>query len=134
MLNYYLDQSDYKNYIIVLRSMLDVTQLIGSEELSKDAKELEKAAKYNPGPEMAEKTAEFAEKYENIMASVRSVMSDSYDETNKGAIDREDLIFLIDELRGYLSNYQIKEVEELFFTLAQFILLTPLRRLHHPAS
>ncbi|MCR5321861.1 MAG: HAMP domain-containing histidine kinase [Lachnospiraceae bacterium] len=120
MLNYYLDQSDYKNYIIVLRSMLDVTQLIGSEELSKDAKELEKAAKYNPGPEMAEKTAEFAQKYENIMASVRSVMSDSYDETNKGAIDREDLIFLIDELRGYLSNYQIKEVEELFFTLAQF--------------
>ncbi|MBO4415964.1 MAG: hypothetical protein J5824_08305 [Lachnospiraceae bacterium] len=120
MLKLYLDRSDYKNYITVVRSMYEVTQLIGSEELSKEAKELENAAKYSPGPEMAEKTDSFAEKYENIMASVRSVMSDSYDENNKGAIDREDLIFLIDELRGYLSNYQIKEVEELFFTLAQF--------------
>ena len=120
MLKLYLERSDYKNYITVVRSMFEVTQLIGSEELSKEAKELEKAAKYNPGPEMAERTDRFAEEYENIMASVRGVMSDSYDETNKGAIDREDLIFLIDELRGYLSNYQIKEVEELFFTLAQF--------------
>ncbi|MBP5331575.1 MAG: hypothetical protein J6Y89_06955 [Lachnospiraceae bacterium] len=120
MLNYYLDQSDYKNYIVVIRSMYEVTQLIGSEELSKEAKELEKAAKYNPGPEMAERTAEFAEKFETILVSVRAVMADSADEANKGAIDREDLIYLIDELRGYLSNYQIREVEELFFTLAQF--------------
>ncbi len=120
MLNYYLDQSDYKNYIVIIRSMYDAARLIGSEELSKEAKELEKAAKYNPGPEMAERTAEFAENFENILASVRSVMTDSTDETNKGAIDREDLIYLINELRGYLSDYQIREVEELFFTLAQF--------------
>ncbi len=120
MLNYYLEQSDYKNYIIIIRSMLEVTQLIGSESLSKEARELEKAVKYNPGPELLERTAQFAEDFENVLASVRSVMTDASDNANKGAIDREDLIYLINELRGYLSNYQINEVEELFFTLAQF--------------
>ena len=120
MLNYYLDQSDYKNYIVVVHSMLEATQLIGSEKLSEKARELEKAAKYNPTPELAEETAAFAVEYEKMLAAVRSVMTDASDDVNKGAIDREDLIYLINELRGYLSAYQINEVEELFFTLAQF--------------
>ena len=53
-------------------------------------------------------------------SSVRSVMTSASDNAHKGAIDRDDLIYLINELRGYLSDYQINDVEELFFTLAQF--------------
>ena len=37
-----------------------------------------------------------------------------------GEISKEDLISIINELRGYLDEYQLDEVEELFFTLAQF--------------
>ena len=120
MLNYYLDQSDYKNYIVIVHSMIEAAQLIGSEELAAEGKELEKAAKFNPGPELIPASEAFAADFEKTLVAVRSIITDRSEEARQGAIDREDLLYIVNELRGYLSNYQITEVEELFFTLAQF--------------
>ncbi len=125
MLNYYLDQSDYKNYIVTVRGMIEAALLIGSEELAARGSGLEQSAKFNPGPDLIPASAEFAADFEKKLVEIKDVITDRSDDARQGAIDREDLLYLIGELRGYLSNYQITEVEELFFTLAQFSFENP---------
>ena len=120
MLMTYLEHKDYKNYIVTIKSMLEVTMMIGAEELSEKGRALEQAAKYGAGPDFAENSAAFVEEFERTLASVRGVLQDAGDILNKGKIGKDDLLYLIGELRVYLTNYQINEVEEMFFTLAQF--------------
>ncbi len=120
MLMAYLEHKEYKNYIVTIKSMLEATMLIGADELSEKARALENAAKFGAGPEFIEDSAAFVKEFERTLASVRSVIKGSDNTLNKGAIGKEDLLYLIGELRVYLTNYQINEVEEMFFTLAQF--------------
>ncbi|MCR5684239.1 MAG: hybrid sensor histidine kinase/response regulator [Lachnospiraceae bacterium] len=120
MLMTYLEHKDYKNYVVTIKSILEVTMLIGADELTEKARVLENAAKYGTGPEFSQDSAAFAEEFERMLASVRSVLKSADDGPGSGAIGKEDLLYLIGELRVYLTNYQINEVEEMFFTLAQF--------------
>ena len=115
-----MSHKDYKNYVVTIKSILEVTMLIGADELTEKARVLENAAKYGTGPEFSQDSAAFAEEFERMLASVRSVLKSADDGPGSGAIGKEDLLYLIGELRIYLTNYQINEVEEMFFTLAQF--------------
>ena len=42
-------------------------------------------------------------------------------EINKGLIDKEDLLLILYELRGYLSEYRVNEAEMLFYSLSSFM-------------
>ena len=120
MLNYYLEQHDYKNYIIAMHGILGVAQVIGAESLASRCHELEKAARQGVREFLERETRRFGEDFDRLLSSVRSVIMTDDKESNKGAIDREDLMAMVDELKGYLAEYQINEVEELFYTMAQF--------------
>lgn len=124
MLNYYLEQHDYKNYIVAVHGILGVAQVIGAEVLATRCKELEYAAKQGLRDKLERETSVLADAYEKLLSSVRNAIMPSGNEVhkdaNKGAIDRDDLLALIDELKGYLAEYQLTEVEDLFYTLAQF--------------
>ena len=120
MLNYYLEQHDYKNYIIAMHGILGVAQVIGADSIAAKARELENAAKQGKRDQITAETREFSENYEMLLTYIRSVIMTQDKIVSKGLIDREDLRMIIFELRGYLADYRINEVETLFYSLSQF--------------
>ncbi len=120
MLKYYLEQHDYKNYIVAIHGILGVAQVIGADEIAARSRELERAAKQGMREVIERETESFGDAFDKLLTSVRSAIMSQDKNSNKGAIDKEDLIAIINELRVYLADYQLNEVETLFFTLAQF--------------
>lgn len=120
LLSRYLEQHDYKNYIVTMHGILGAAQVIGADDIVAKTRELERAAKQGLRDVIERETPEFADTFDKLLSSVRSALVTKDDTANKGAIDKEDLIAIIDELKAYLSEYQLNEVEELMFTLAQF--------------
>lgn len=120
MLKYYLEQRDYKNYLVVIHGILGVAKVIGAEWIENKTQELERAAKQGLRDMVEKETGALAEAYDKLLTSIRSAIESEEATATKGAIDREDLEGLLLELRKYLEEYQIDEVEELFFSLAQF--------------
>lgn len=120
LLKHYVEQHDYKNYIVTVHGILGVAQMIGADMLASKSRELEQAAKQGMLEMIESETAGFADSFDKLLSSVRNAIMTEDTVVSKGAIDREDLLAIIDELKGYLAEYQLNEVEELFFTLAQF--------------
>ena len=124
MLNYYLEQHDYKNYIVAVHGILGVAQVVGADNLASRCRELEKAAKQGLREILEKETPLFADVYEKLLSSIRNAImtteGNNVKDVSKGAIDRDDLLAIINELKGYLDEYQLPEVEDLFYTLAQF--------------
>lgn len=120
MLSYYLEQHDYKNYIVVIHGILGVAQVIGADMIAAKCRELERAARQGLRDFIERETPIFSESFEKLLAAVRAVITTDEREDSKGAIDKGDLLSIIDELRGYLADYSINEVEDLFYKLAQF--------------
>ena len=121
MLNHYLEQHDYKNYIVTMHGILGVAQVIGAESLEAQARELETAAKQGNRQSLEEKTQAFSEEFDRLLTSIRSAIMTQEKEINKGLIDKEDLLLIIYELQGYLSDYRVSEAEMLFYSLASFM-------------
>lgn len=120
MLQYYLEQRDYKNYIVTMHGILGVARMIGAEWLAEKSIELEKAAKQGLRELIEKETPALADSFDKLLSSIRSAIITKDDAAAKGAIARDDLVGVIEELKGYLEDYRIEEVEELFYTLAQF--------------
>ena len=121
LLNHYLEQHDYKNYIATIHSILAVAQVIGADALVTQARELENAAKQGNRQTLEEKTNAFGEEFDRLLTSVRSAIMTQEKEINKGLIDKEDLLMILYELRGYLSDYRVNEAELLFYSLSSFM-------------
>ncbi|MBR5369310.1 MAG: hypothetical protein IK138_08575 [Lachnospiraceae bacterium] len=120
LLSHYIETHDYKNYIVAMHGILGVARVIGADWLATKSRELEKAAKQGIYGIIEKETGILSEYFEKLLASIKTVLSKDTSETIMGEISKEDLISIINELRGYLDEYQLDEVEELFFTLAQF--------------
>lgn len=120
MLQYYLEQHDYKNYIVTMHGILGVARVIGAEWLAEKSIELEKAAKQGLRELIERETPSLADAFDKLLSSIGSAIITKDDTAAKGAIGRDDLVGVIEELKGYLEDYRIEEVEELFYTLAQF--------------
>ena len=120
LLSHYIETHDYKNYIVAMHGILGVARVIGADWLATKSRELEKAAKQGVYGIIEKETGVLSEYFEKLLASIKTVLSKDTNETIMGEISKEDLISIIKELRGYLDEYQLDEVEELFFTLAQF--------------
>ena len=121
MLNHYLEQHDYKSYIVTMHGILGVAQVIGADGLEARARELETAAKQGNRQSLEEKTQAFSEEFDRLLTSIRSVIMTQEKEINKGLIDKEDLLLILYELRGYLSDYRVNEAEMLFYSLSSFM-------------
>lgn len=121
MLNHYLEQHDYKNYIVTMHGILGVAQVIGADSLEAQARELETAAKQGNRQSLEEKTQTFSDEFDRLLTSIRSAIMTQEKEINKGLIDKEDLLLIIYELKGYLSDYRVNEAEMLFYSLASFM-------------
>ncbi len=121
MLNHYLEQHDYKNYIVTMHGILGVAQVIGADSLEAQARELETAAKQGNRQSLEEKTQTFSDEFDRLLTSVRSAIMTQEKEINKGLIDKEDLLLIIYELKEYLSDYRVNEAEMLFYSLASFM-------------
>ncbi len=121
LLNHYLEQHDYKNYIATVHGILGVAQVIGADALEVQARELENAAKQGNRQTLEEKTNAFGEEFDRLLTSVRSAIMTQEKEINKGLIDKEDLLMILYELRGYLSDYRVNEAELLFYSLSSFM-------------
>ena len=121
MLNHYLEQYDYKNYILTMHGILGVAQVIGADELEAQARELETAAKQGNRQLLEEKTQAFSEEFDRLLTSVRSAIMTQEKEINKGLIDKDDLLLIIYELKGFLSEYRTNEAEMLFYSLSSFM-------------
>ncbi|MCR5432040.1 MAG: hybrid sensor histidine kinase/response regulator [Lachnospiraceae bacterium] len=119
LLSHYIETHDYKNYIVAMHGILGVARVIGADWLATKSRELEKAAKQGVYGIIEKETGVLSEYFDKLLASIKTVLSTEPGETIMGEIDREDLISIINELRNYLDEYQLDEVEELFFTLAQ---------------
>lgn len=120
MLRYYMEHRDYKNYVVAMHGIIGVAQVIGAETLAEEAKELEKAAKQGLRDIIEKKTDSFGAELERMLSSIRSIITSKEKVDHKGLIEREDLISIIGSLHKSLEEYKIDEVEDLFFTLAQF--------------
>ena len=120
LLSHYLETHDYKNYIVAMHGILGVARVIGADWLATKSRELEKAAKQGIYSVIEKETSVLSDYFEKLLSSIKTVLSPEKVETVMGEIGKEDLLSIIDELRGYLADYQLDEVEELFFTLAQF--------------
>ena len=121
MLNHYLEQHDYKSYIVTMHGILGVAQVIGADGLEARARELETEAKQGNRRSLEEKTQAFSEEFDRLLTSIRSVIMTQEKEINKGLIDKEDLLLILYELRGYLSDYRVNEAEMLFYSLSSFM-------------
>lgn len=120
LLSHYIETHDYKNYIVAMHGILGVARVIGADWLATKSRELEKAAKQGVYNIIEKETGVLSEYFEKLLSSIKTVLSTEPKESIMGEIGKEDLISIIHELRGYLDEYQLDEVEELFFTLAQF--------------
>ncbi len=120
MLNYYLEQHDYKNYVIAMHGILGVAQVIGADNIATKARELENAAKRGKREQIETETRVFSENFDMLLTYIRSVIMSQDKIVSKGLIEKEDLRMIILELRGYLADYRINEVETLFYSLSQF--------------
>ncbi len=120
MLNYYLEQRDYKNYVIAVHSILGVAQAIGADSIATKARELENAAKQGRRELIEVETRDFSENFDMLLTYIRSVIMSQDKIVNKGLIEKGDLRMIILELRGFLADYKINEVETLFYSLSQF--------------
>jgi len=120
LLSHYIETHDYKNYIVAMHGILGVARVIGADWLATKSRELEKAAKQGIYGIIEKETGILSDYFEKLLSSIRTVLSNDETEAIKGEISKEDLVGIITELRGYLEEYQLDEVEELFFTLAQF--------------
>lgn len=120
LLTHYLEQHDYKNYIVTIHGILGVSQAIGADMITCKCRELERAAKQGFRDMIEKETPRFAENFDRLLSQVRDIIASKESDANKGLITTEDLLTIIDELNGFLAEYKINEVEELFFTLAQF--------------
>ncbi len=120
MLNHYLEQHDYKNYIITMHGILGVAQVIGADNLAQRARELENAAKQGLRQLLEEKTKSFAAEFDGLLTSIRSAIITQERDINKGMIEKEDLTLIIRELCEYLNDYRVNEAEMLFYSLSQF--------------
>ncbi|MCR5829859.1 MAG: hypothetical protein K6F93_05860 [Lachnospiraceae bacterium] len=125
LLSHYIETHDYKNYIVAMHGILGVARVIGADWLATKSRELEKAAKQGIYGIIEKETMLLSDYFEKLLSSIRTVLSTENEETIKGEINKEDLMGIIEELRGYLNEYQLDEVEELFFTLAQFAYPNP---------
>jgi len=119
MLLRYLEEYDYKNYIIVMHGILGVARLIGATWLAERAHELEQAAKQGNRSFLVRETPVMVSYFERLLTRIRNAIIPKDKQVIKGAIDRDDLIRLIEELKEYLSDYQLDKVEALFYQLAQ---------------
>ena len=120
LLSHYIETHDYKNYIVAIHGILGVARVIGADWLATKSRELEKAAKQGVYGIIEKETGVLSEYFDKLLSSIKTVLSKEPSETIMGEIGKEDLISIINELREYLDEYQLDEVEELFFTLAQF--------------
>ncbi len=120
MLNYYLEQHDYKNYVTAIHGILGVAQAIGADSLATKARELESAAKQGRRELIEMETRDFSENFDMLLTYIRSVIMSQDKIVSKGLVDKEDLRMIILELRGFLADYNIVEVETLFYSLGQF--------------
>ncbi|MCR5521826.1 MAG: hybrid sensor histidine kinase/response regulator [Lachnospiraceae bacterium] len=120
LLSHYIETHDYKNYIVAMHGILGVARVIGADWLATKSRELEKAAKQGVYGIIEKETGVLSEYFDKLLSSIKTVLSKEPSETIMGEIGKEDLISIINELREYLDEYQLDEVEELFFTLAQF--------------
>lgn len=120
LLSHYIETHDYKNYIVAMHGILGVARVIGADWLATKSRELEKAAKQGIYSIIEKETGVLSDYFEKLLSSIRTVLTKQNDDAIKGEISSEDLLTIIGELRGYLDEYQLDEVEELFFTLAQF--------------
>ena len=120
LLSHYIETHDYNNYIVAMHGILGVARVIGADWLATKSRELEKAAKQGVYGIIEKETGVLSEYFDKLLSSIKTVLSKEPSETIMGEIGKEDLISIINELREYLDEYQLDEVEELFFTLAQF--------------
>ena len=120
LLSHYIETHDYKNYIVAMHGILGVARVIGADWLATKSRELEKAAKQGIYSIIEKETGVLSEYFEKLLSSIRTVLSPENTEPIKGEISKEDLLSIINELHGYLDEYMLDEVEELFYTLAQF--------------
>ncbi len=120
LLSHYIETHDYKNYIVAMHGILGVARVIGTDWLATKSRELEKAAKQGIYSIIEKETGVLSEYFEKLLSSIRTVLSPENTEPIKGEISKEDLLSIINELHGYLDEYMLDEVEELFYTLAQF--------------
>lgn len=120
LLSHYVETYDYKNYIVAMHGILGVARVIGADWLATKSRELEKAAKQGIHTLIEKETPVLSNYFEKLLSSIRAVLTREQSKEVKGAIDKPDLISILKELRTYLADYQLDEVEELFFSLAQF--------------
>jgi len=120
LLNHYIETHDYKNYIVAMHGILGVARVIGADWLATKSRELEKAAKQGIYSIIEKETGALSEYFEKLLSSIRTVLSQKKSEGIQGEISKPDLISIVTELKASLAEYQLDEVEELFFTLAQF--------------
>lgn len=120
LLNHYIETHDYKNYIVAMHGILGVARVIGADWLATKSRELEKAAKQGIYTLIEKETGVLSDYFEKLLSSIRAVFSKEQSKEVKGAIEKDDLIALLNKLRSCLSEYQLDEVEQLFFSLATF--------------
>lgn len=119
LLNYYLEQHDYKNYIVAVHGIFGVAKMIGANRLAKKTMELEHAARQGMSNILERETLATTELFEKLLTSIRSAIISNDEVAIKGAVDKDDLVELIVELKKCLEDFQLNDVEELFYTLAQ---------------
>lgn len=120
MLGRYVELHDYKNYIVAMRGLVGVSQVIGAKWLEQMAKKLELAAESGLRDVIEKDTKELTNKFKKLLSDISSAIITRSEDAIKGAITKDDLTTRINELKNYLADYQISEAEELFFELAQY--------------
>lgn len=119
MLRYYLEQHDYKNYIVAAHGILGVARMIGANWLAEQTARLEKAARQGLRDIIEKETDTLANSFERLLSSIGDAIITKDEKKTKGMISKQDLINAIMQLKGYLDDYQLNEIEELFYNLAQ---------------
>lgn len=110
------DKEDYHNYEIEVHGLKSASANVGAMELSRHAKEHEKAAARGDTEFVRAHFEELLEEYQELIAHIEGYMKDTIEvdsEPDEGALDKEELLLQVKEALARLKKFRSRECAEI---------------------
>ena len=126
------EEKDYGNYRIQAHSLKSTSRMIGADQLSQTAKEMEDAAKDSDAPYIKTHHREFLEEYRETVRRIREAVGGEQKAPDGGPVpagggedlaktDGKELASCLKELKGFLDTYEADGAQKLLQKLCGMI-------------
>lgn len=124
-INNFYEKGDYKNYCILVHALKSTAKMIGADELSEQAKELESAAKREDGAYISSNNDNAMKQYEIVAQNIINIyelVEDSADAqaASGSEIKKEELLKMLSDLKDNIDAYEVENMEGIISKLKEY--------------